>query len=76
MQGGQVKTTPRGFQIDHPAIELLRYKQFWLECTFTDKEVLAPDFLTEVNKTFKSIRSFFNYMSEVLTTDLNGESVV
>ncbi len=76
MKGGQVKTTPHGFQADHPAIELLRYKQFWFEHSFTDKEVRATDFLLHVNKTFKSIRPFFNYMSEVLTTDLNGESVV
>ena len=76
MKGEQVKTAPRGFQPDHPAIALLRYKQFWFEHSFTNKEVLAPDFLINVNKTFKSIRPFFDYMSEVLTTDLNGESVV
>ncbi len=76
MQGSKVKTTPRGFQIDHPAIELLRYKQFWFERSFSNKEVLAPDFLISVNKTFKSIRPFFNHLSEVLTTDLNGESLV
>ena len=76
MQGDHVKTAPRGFQIDHPAIELLRFKQFWFEHSFTDKEVLAPDFVININKTFKSIRPFFDYMSEVLTTDLNGESLV
>ena len=76
MKGELVKTAPRGFQSDHPAIDLLRYKQFWFEHSFTDKEVLTPDFLLHVNNTFKSIRPFFNYMSEVLTTDLNGESMV
>ena len=73
MQGNQLKTMPRGFAIDHPAINLLRYKQFWFEHSFTDKEVMADDFADQVNKTFKSIRPFFNHMSEVLTTDLNGE---
>ncbi len=73
MQGSQLKTAPRGFAKDHPAIDLLRYKQFWFEHSFTDKEVLADDFADQVNKTFKSIRPFFNHMSEVLTTDLNGE---
>lgn len=76
MQGDQVKTAPRGFAKDHAAIDLLRYKQFWFERSFSDKEVLANDFLDQVNKTFKSIRPFFNYMSEVLTTDLNGESKI
>ncbi|MFN5168176.1 MAG: DUF2461 domain-containing protein [Cyclobacteriaceae bacterium] len=72
MQGDQVKTAPRGFAKDHRAIDLLRYKQFWFEHSFTDKEVLAPDFLVRVNKTYQAIRPFFDYMSEVLTTDLNG----
>jgi uncharacterized protein (TIGR02453 family) len=74
MQGDQVKTSPRGFAKDHPAIDLLRYKQFWFEHSFTDQEVLAEDFLERVNKTFKSIRPFFNHMSEVLATNLNGET--
>ncbi len=73
--GDQVKTTPRGFSAEDPAIELLRYKQYWFEHSFTDSDVLSKDFLNTVNKTFKAIRPFFNYMSEVLTTDANGESL-
>jgi uncharacterized protein (TIGR02453 family) len=76
MMGEQVKTAPRGFSADHPAIGLLRFKQYWFERTFSDKEVLANDFLLNVNKTYKSIRPFFDYVSEVLTTDLNGESLL
>jgi uncharacterized protein (TIGR02453 family) len=76
MQGDQLKTAPKGFPKDHPAIDLLRYKQYWFECSFTDKEVLADDFLNHVNKVFKSIRPFFDYMSYVLTTDENGEALV
>jgi uncharacterized protein (TIGR02453 family) len=76
MKGEQVKTAPRGFSKDHPAIDLLRYKQFWFEHSFTDKDVLSADFLMTVNKTFKSIRPFFDYMSDVLSTDLNGEPLI
>jgi uncharacterized protein (TIGR02453 family) len=73
MQGDRVKTSPKGFPKDHPAIELLRYKQFWFEKSLSDKEVLAPDSAASVNSAFKSIRPFFDYLSEVLTTDLNGK---
>jgi uncharacterized protein (TIGR02453 family) len=76
MRGEKVKTAPRGFSMDDPAIDLLKFKQYWFERSFTDKEVLSPDFANTVNKTFKSIRPFFDYMSEVLTTDLNGESIL
>lgn len=76
MSGDKVKTTPKGFPPDHPGIALLRHKQFWFEHTFTDSEVLSKDFAGNVSKTFKSIRPFFDYMSELLTTDLNGESII
>ncbi len=74
--GEQIKTTPKGFDANDPAIDLLRYKQFLLIKEFSDKEVLSDIFLKKVNQTFKSMRPFLNYMSDVLTTDLNGEMVV
>ena len=76
LQGEKVATSPKGFSIDNPAIELLRHKQFYFERTFSDKEVLADDFLKELNQTLKNLRPYFNYMSEVLTTDANGISIV
>jgi uncharacterized protein (TIGR02453 family) len=74
--GEQLASAPRGFDKDHPTIHLLRYKQFMLKHTFTDKEVLSPDFVVNVNDIFKKMRPFFDYMSEVLTTDANGVSIL
>ena len=76
LAGSQLSTSPRGFDIQHPAIDLLRHKQFILRRNFSDAEVISPDFLKEVNKTFKAVRPFFDHMSEILTTDLNGELIV
>lgn len=73
MTGEQLATAPRNFTKDHPAIDLLRYKQFWFEASFSDRDAMSPDFLKTVNRSFTKIRPFFNYMSDVLTTDLNGE---
>ncbi|MES2761358.1 MAG: DUF2461 domain-containing protein [Bacteroidota bacterium] len=72
LQGEQLKTTPKGFDADSKAIDLLRYKQFIVMRRFTDKEVLDSSFWKEANQTFKNMRPFFDYMSEVLTTDING----
>jgi uncharacterized protein (TIGR02453 family) len=74
MQGEQLRTAPKGYERDHPAIDLLRYKQFWFERSFSDQEVLSPQFVKELHKTFRAIRPFFDYMTDVLTTDGNGES--
>jgi uncharacterized protein (TIGR02453 family) len=74
--GEELKTAPKGFSKDDPAIDLLRKKGFVAVRNFTDKEVLSPEFATEVNRSFKALRPFFDYMSEVLTTDLNGVSTI
>lgn len=76
LAGETVSTAPRGFDIKHPGIALLRHKQFILRHQFTDAEVTSPDFLKETNRIYKSVRPFFDYMSEVLTTDANGELVI
>jgi uncharacterized protein (TIGR02453 family) len=76
LRGEKVGSAPRGYAKDHPAIDLLRHKQFILRREFTDEEVCAPDFLYKVNEAFIKMRPFLNYMSEVLTTDVNGISVV
>lgn len=76
LQGEKVITAPKGFAKDNPAIELLKHKQFYFERNFTDKEVLAPTFLKELNTSFKHLRPYFDHMSEVLTTDANGIVIV
>jgi uncharacterized protein (TIGR02453 family) len=75
LEGECLKNAPSGYSINHPAIELLRHKQFILRHRFTDKEVLGPGFLTLLNNTFMQMRPYFDYMSEVLTTDSNGVPV-
>ena len=72
LRGEQLKTTPKGFDASDEAIELLRFKQFRLVKKFTDEEVLASSFVKEAGLVFKNMRPFFDYMSEVLTTDING----
>ena len=74
--GDEVKTAPKGFSKEHKAIDLIKKKQYIFTKKYTDKEVLDADFLNEVSKNFKAIRPYFDYMSDVLTTDLNGVSLI
>jgi uncharacterized protein (TIGR02453 family) len=76
LHGEAVKTAPKGFDKDHPAIDLIRMKQFTVTRQFSDEEVLAKNFQKEVVKTYEAMRPYFDYMSEVLTTDLNGVSLL
>ncbi len=76
LQGDEVKTAPKGFSKEHADIDLIRKKQYLFMKKFTDKEVLSADFQKQILFHFKSIRPFFDYMSNVLTTDLNGVSLL
>ncbi|QHS61144.1 DUF2461 domain-containing protein [Chitinophaga agri] len=75
LQGEQLKTAPKGFDPGHEAIDLLRYKQFILKKDFSDEVVLSGHLVKEMNQAYKQMRPFLDYMSEVLTTDINGESL-
>ncbi len=76
ISGEELKTAPKGFEKDHPDIELIRKKQFIFVRNFTDAEVFNPDFQNEINDSFKRIRPYFDLMSDILTTNLNGESLL
>jgi uncharacterized protein (TIGR02453 family) len=76
LEGDELKTSPRDFDKNHPDIDLIRKKQYLVTRTFTNKEVLSSNFNEEILKTFEAMRPFFNYMTDVLTTDLNGESII
>lgn len=76
LAGDELKTAPKGFDKEDPNIDLIRKKQFIFVRNFTDKEVLAPNFSNTVSNSFKAIRPYFDLMSAILTTNLNGESLL
>jgi uncharacterized protein (TIGR02453 family) len=76
LKGSQLKTSPRGFEKDHPDIDLLRYKQFMVRHDFAGEEIMSEQFPEIVSNAFSQMRPFFDVMSEMLTTDLNGESLL
>ena len=76
MQGDQLKTAPKGFDKDHPGISNLRFKQFIFHQKITDSLIHESDLSKYLEKKFNAVRPFLNFMGDVLTTDLNGESII
>jgi len=72
----ELKSAPRGFDKNHPDVDLLRKKGFIAVRKFKDKDVFEADFTTKVDDTFKAMKPFFNLFSSILTTNLNGESII
>jgi len=76
IKGEEVKTSPKGFDANHEHIDLIKKKQFIFIKELKEAEIIDVNFQKELVKYFVSIRPFFDYMSEVLTTNLNGESLI
>jgi uncharacterized protein (TIGR02453 family) len=76
LQGEAVKTAPKGYTKDHPHIDLLRFKQHIFTINYSDSEICQPDFIDRADSVLQAVRPFVDYMSEVLTTNADGESLV
>lgn len=76
LEGEELKTAPKGFNKNHPNIDLIRKKQYLFTHHFKPKESMQNDFDQKLNEALKTVRPIVDYMTEVLTTDLNGESVL
>ena len=72
IEGEQLKNTPRGYDKEHPDSDLLKYKQFIVVKKFDIKTATGPTFLKEVVNAFKAVRPWFDYMSDILTHDIDG----
>ena len=76
LKGNELKTAPRNFDKSHPDISLIRKKQYIFSIKYSDQEVLNDKFIKKLNIAIKAVRPFVDYMSEILTTNENGESII
>ena len=76
LKGEEVKTSPKGFTLDSPNIDLIRKKQYIFIKKITNNEVVSSQFHSIIETHFRAVRPFFDFMSNVLTTDLNGECII
>lgn len=74
--GDGLKTAPKGFDKEHPRMEWIKKKQFYFSKQYSDEEILSENFAKDMAKKYQFLLPFFKYMTEVLTTDANGESII
>lgn len=65
LKGDTLKTAPKGYAADHPAIDLLKYKQFLAMHDVTDAAVLADDFATQVVAVCKALKPLESYFEAI-----------
>ena len=61
-----LKRTPRGFDPDHPAAALLRYKSFTVSRQLSDAEVLSPKLPDIIARRYATMLPFVRWLNRVL----------
>lgn len=61
---GALKTAPKGYDKEHPLIDLLRNRHFIASHTFTNKQVLDKNAAKEIVAGFKAMYPFLEYLRQ------------
>ena len=61
LRGESLKTAPKGYANDHPAIDLLKRKQFLALHLLSDADVLKDDFAAHILEVCKALKPFEGY---------------
>lgn len=65
LDGDKLKTAPKGYPQDHPAIDLLRFKSYLVLNEVSDKKILTNDFDDYVFDVFRAMKPFNDYLNEI-----------
>ncbi|WP_026995461.1 DUF2461 domain-containing protein [Flectobacillus major] len=63
--GESVKTSPKGYDKNHPEIELLRMKQMFFWKKFTNEEVISSDFERIVTQSCLVLKPYLDYLNAI-----------
>ena len=63
----KLKTAPKGYQPDNPAIDLIKHKHFIVSKSYTDKEVLAPGFIKELVSCMKAGSPLVKFLNRAIS---------
>lgn len=61
-EDGKLKTLPKGYDKEHPHIDLLRHRNFIVSHNFPDRTILSPKAPTELISAFKAMYPMIVYL--------------
>jgi len=64
--GEQLTRVPKGFPSDHPAADLIRYKQWYMYVQLAPALVTSPKLLAELLKRFRAMMPLVEFLNEPL----------
>jgi uncharacterized protein (TIGR02453 family) len=67
LEGEKLKTVPKGYDKNHPDIELLKYKSYIVWHKLDDKELTQKDFLKKSASVFKELHPFNIFLNRAVS---------
>lgn len=64
-----LKTMPKGYEKDHPAIEFLKLKTFTATAKLSDKDIQDKDFVKKTAKKLLVLKPLVEFINRALTTE-------
>ena len=68
-ENNTLKTAPKDYDKDHPAIEFLKLKSLTATAKLSDKEIMSKDFVKDTAKKLLVLQPLVNYINRALTTE-------
>jgi len=66
IEGEKLKKAPKGYEPDHPEIELLKFRSFLATNNVGDKIVTSKEFLKHSSEVFKALFPFDQFLNQAL----------
>jgi uncharacterized protein (TIGR02453 family) len=66
ISGARLTRPPKGYEADNPAIEVLKFKQLYVERSFDDELVMSHHLIPEILKSYKAALPFFIFFDTAM----------
>ena len=66
LPSGKLARPPKGYESSNPAVEYLKFKGYYTQRFFADDDVIAPDFVTALGKTFQTVHPLVHFLNRAL----------
>jgi len=76
LKGDQLKTSPRDYDIDHPHIDLLRYKSFEVFTMLPDEAIEKGKVVQISLDAFRTMQPFMQFLYKAVDEAENGEGLL
>lgn len=62
----KLKTAPKGYSTDNPAIEWLRYKSYIVSHQFSDKDMMSKGFVNKAVKAYEALKTLNDFLNKAM----------